>query len=242
MLKALSEENQRMDRLDKLVAAFSDYSRKDVRKLVREKRVEVNGICAQSFDQKISDDDSVTLDGEPILRKRRIVAILNKPMGFVTSTEDPRDRTVMELVPKEWGKMGVYPVGRLDKDTEGLLLFTNDGALAHSIISPKSGIEKEYYVEHEGRVKEEDIEAFSNGVILDDEKLKPAKLIRIEDRKSKVIITEGKYHQVRRMMASRGLDVTYLMRIREGGLLLKNLEKGHWKELSPEEERLFLTY
>ena len=102
MLKALSEENQRMDRLDKLVAAFSDYSRKDVRKLVMEKRVEVNGICAQSFDQKISDDDSVTLDGEPILRKRRIVAILNKPMGFVTSTEDPRDRTVMELVPKEW--------------------------------------------------------------------------------------------------------------------------------------------
>ena len=132
-----------MDRLDKLVAQYSDYSRKDVRKLVKEKRIEVNGVPALSFDEKIGEEDLVMLDGEPILRKRRSLAVLNKPMGFVTSTEDPRDRTVMELVPKEWMKMGVYPVGRLDKDTEGLLIFTNDGALAHSLISPKNGIEKE---------------------------------------------------------------------------------------------------
>ena len=146
-----------MDRLDKLVAQYSDYSRKDVRKLVKEKRIEVNGVPAFSFDEKIGEEDMVMLDGEPILRKRRILAVLNKPMGFVTSTEDPRDRTVMELVPKEWMKMGVYPVGRLDKDTEGLLIFTNDGALAHCLISPKNGIEKEYYVEHTGSVKKEDI-------------------------------------------------------------------------------------
>ena len=230
-----------MERLDKLVAQYSDYSRKDVRKLVREKRIEVNGISALSFDQKISEDDIVLLDGEPILRKRRIVAMLNKPMGFVTSTDDPRDRTVMELVPKDWMKMGVFPVGRLDKDTEGLLLFTNDGQLAHSLISPKSGIEKEYYVEHTNDVTEEDVKAFKEGIVLDDEKLKPAVLIPLEEGKSRVIITEGKYHQVRRMMAFRGMDVMYLKRIREGRLLLDGLKPGEWRELNTEEETLINT-
>ena len=99
-----------MERLDKLVAAYSDYSRKDVRRLVKEKRIEVNGTVASSFDQKIGEEDTVLLDEEPIIRKRRIVAILNKPMGFVTSTDDPRDMTVMELVPRDWMKMGVFPV------------------------------------------------------------------------------------------------------------------------------------
>ena len=222
-----------MDRLDKLVAQYSGYSRKDVRKLVKEKRIEVNGVPALSFDEKIGEEDLVMLDGEPILRKRRILAVLNKPMGFVTSTEDPRDRTVMELVPKEWMKMGVYPVGRLDKDTEGLLIFTNDGALAHSLISPKNGIEKEYYVEHTGSVKKEDIAAFKAGMVLDDETLKPALLIPMDEGKSRVVVTEGKYHQVRRMMAIRGMDVTYLKRIREGNLALGSLEVGKWKELEP---------
>lgn len=231
-----------MERLDKLVAQYTEYSRKDVRRLVREKRIEVNGTFASSFDQKIDEEDEVLLDGKPILRKRRIVAMLNKPMGFVTSTEDPRDRTVMELVPKEWMMMGVYPVGRLDKDTEGLLIFTNDGQLAHSLISPKSGIEKEYYVEHTGIVEDEDITAFKEGMILDDEKLKPAALIPLEDGKSKVIITEGKYHQVRRMMATRGMDVTYLKRMREGKLVLGELESGKWRELNCEEEILILKH
>ena len=225
-----------MDRLDKLVAQYSDYSRKDVRKLVKEKRIEVNGVPALSFDEKIGEEDLVMLDGEPILRKRRILAVLNKPMGFVTSTEDPRDRTVMELVPKEWMKMGVYPVGRLDKDTEGLLIFTNDGALAHCLISPKNGIEKEYYVEHTGSVEREDIAAFKAGMVLDDEPLKPALLIPMDEGKSRVVVTEGKYHQVRRMMAIRGMDVTYLKRIREGKLALGSLEVGKWKELEPGEE------
>ena len=230
-----------MERLDKLVAAYSEYSRKDVRRLVKEKRIEVNGALASSFDQKIKDEDCVLMDGEPIVRKRRIVAVLNKPMGFVTSTEDPRDRTVMELVPRDWIKMGVFPVGRLDKDTEGLLLFTNDGQLAHSLISPKSGIEKEYYVEHTGCVKEEDIKAFKDGIVLDDETMKPAILNKIENGKSRVIITEGKYHQVRRMMAFRGMDVMYLKRIREGRLLLDGLKPGEWRELNTEEETLINT-
>lgn len=228
-----------MERLDKLVAAYSEYSRKDVRRLVKEKRIEVNGAPASSFDQKIKDEDCVLMDGEPIVRKRRIVAVLNKPMGFVTSTEDPRDRTVMELVPRDWMKMGVFPVGRLDKDTEGLLIFTNDGVLAHTLISPKNGVEKEYYVEHTGSAKEEDIKAFKDGMILDDEVLKPAILIPIEKGKSRVIIKEGKYHQVRRMMAIRGMDVTYLKRIREGNLILGDMEKGEWRELDSEEEDLF---
>ena len=230
-----------MERLDKLVAQYSDYSRKDVRKLVREKRIEVNGASASSFDQKIKDEDCVLVDGEPIIRKRRIVAVLNKPMGFVTSTEDPRDRTVMELAPRDWMKIVVFPLGRLDKDTECLLIFTNDGVLAHTLISPKNGVEKEYYVEHTGSAKEEDIKAFKDGMILDDEVLKPAILIPIEKGKSRVIIKEGKYHQVRRMMAFRGMDVMYLKRIREGRLLLDGLKPGEWRELNTEEETLINT-
>ena len=230
-----------MDRLDKLVAQYSDYSRKDVRKLVKEKRIEVNGVPALSFDEKIGEEDLVMLDGEPILRKRRILAVLNKPMGFVTSTEDPRDRTVMELVPKEWMKMGVYPVGRLDKDTEGLLIFTNDGALAHSLISPKNGIEKEYYVEHTGSVKKEDIAAFKAGMVLDDETLKPALLIPMEKGKSRVVVTEGKYHQIKRMFAAQGVYVEELRRTAMGALALDGaLAPGECRELSEDELYLIL--
>ena len=225
-----------MERLDKVVSEYSDYSRKDVRRLIREKRVTINGVLASSFDQKVNEEDKVAVDGESVLRWRRILAILNKPKGFVTSTEDPRDRTVMELVPDEWKKLSVFPVGRLDKD--GLLVFTNDGALAHYLISPKSGIEKEYYVEHTGSADENDIAAFKDGLVLDGEKLKGGILIPLESGRSRVIIFEGRYHQVRRMMASRGMDVTYLKRIREGNLTLDGLESGRWRELGEEEEIL----
>ena len=227
-----------MERLDKTIAEFTEYSRKDVRRLVREKRVTIDGRDAVSFDQKVDDDCTILIDGEKIARYRRIVAMLNKPKGYVTSTEDPRDPTVMEIVPKEWRLLAAYPVGRLDKDTEGLLVFTNDGALAHRLISPKSGIEKEYVALHSGRAGIEDVEAFAKGIVMDGEVLRPAVLIPMEEGKSRVIVTEGKYHQVRRMMASRGLDVRELKRIREGNLLLGELKTGQWRELEESEEKL----
>ena len=232
-----------MERLDKLVAAYSEYSRKDVRRLVKEKRIEVNGAPASSFDQKIKDEDCVLMDGEPIVRKRRIVAVLNKPMGFVTSTEDPRDRTVMELVPRDWMKMGVFPVGRLDKDTEGLLVLTNDGQLAHRVLSPKKHVPKTYYAKIEGRVTEEDIKAFEAGVTLDDGyETMPAQLKIIESGEQSEIeltIHEGKFHQVKRMCESVGKKVVYLKRLSMGKLMLdENLGLGEYRELTDEEVKL----
>lgn len=229
-----------MERLDKVVAEYTPFSRKDVRKLIRDGRIEIDGRQAEKFDQKVDDDSSITVDGEKIERRRRIVALLHKPSGFVTSVSDPRDRTVMELVPEIWRNFEVYPVGRLDKDTEGLLIFTNDGALAHSLISPKHGVEKEYYVEHPGCATEDDVKALLEGVVLDDEKTRPAFLIPEGEGRSRVIVTEGKYHLVRRIMASRGLPVTYLRRDREGSLTLGSLKKGEWRELEKEEEKLLL--
>ena len=229
-----------MERLDKVIAEFTEFSRKDVRKLIRENRVTIDGMEAIKFDQKVDEDSEILVDGEIIVRKRRIVAVLNKPKGFVTSTDDPRDRTVMEIVPKEWRLLSVYPVGRLDKDTEGLLVFTNDGALAHSLISPKSGIEKEYIAIHDGKAGKDDVEAFAKGMVLDGEVLRPAVLIPVREGESRVIVTEGKFHQVRRMMSSRGLSVKELKRIREGRLSLGDLKKGEWRELEEAEEKLIL--
>lgn len=230
-----------MERLDKIIASSSSYSRKEARKLVATGRVEVSGLPATSFDMKIEESAIVKVDGVVLERPRRIVAVLNKPAGYVTSTDDPSSLTVMSLVPPSWRKWEVYPVGRLDKETEGLLIFTNDGELAHKLLSPRYRVEKEYYAEHEGVASEEDVKAFESGVTLSDgTRCLPAVLEILDKGHSNIIVHEGKYHQVRRMMASRGLAVTYLRRIREGRLLLGNLKKGEWRLLDEEEERLLL--
>ena len=226
-----------MQRLDKLLSSMGEATRKDVRKLVRDGRIAVNGEAAVSWDQKIDERSAVIeIDGEQIEMPRTVVAMMNKPQGYVTSTEDPRDPTVMSLLPESYIRQKVYPVGRLDKDTEGLLIFTNDGALAHRLIAPKHGIEKEYYIEHAGISTDEIIADFASGITLSDgTECKPAILKRLDEGKSMIVITEGKYHQVRRMMASRGLDVSYLKRIREGNVLLGSLPLGEERELSSDE-------
>ncbi len=226
-----------MQRLDKVLSSMGEATRKDVRKLVRDGRITVDGEIAVSWDQKVDETASViAIDGEVIEMPRIIVAMMNKPQGYVTSTEDPRDPTVMSLLPRSFLKQKVYPVGRLDKDTEGLLIFTNDGALAHRLIAPKHGIEKEYYVEHIGTSTDEIIADFASGLVLSDgTECRPAILKRIEEGKSLIVITEGKYHQVRRMMASKGLEVTYLRRIREGRVVLGSFPLGEVRELSSDE-------
>ena len=222
-----------MQRLDKILSEAGVASRKELKSLIRAGRVTVDGAVvrdeAKKFDEAAC---TIAVDGAAVEKYRKVLLMLHKPAGYVTSTDDPRDRTVMELIPERYRKFGVTPAGRLDKETEGLLLLTNDGDLAHRILSPRSGVWKTYYAEHEGTASAEDCAAFEAGLTLGDgTKCLPARLEPQGHGKSLIHVQEGKYHQVRRMMAARGMPVTYLKRIAEGGLTLGGLEKGAVAEL-----------
>ena len=223
-------------RLDKYLSEAGVASRKELKEMIRKGRVTVDGIAVRSPETKVeAGKHRVAVDGAEVRPVGTVVLMMHKPAGYVTSTDDPRDPTVMELLPAEYRNLGLFPVGRLDKDTEGLLLFTNDGDLGHRLTSPKHQVEKEYYAETDGTPDEKDAEAFSQGVELrDGTKCLPAEL-RLLERGCLVILREGKYHQVRRMLASRGKPVVYLRRQREGGVTLGNLEKGECRLLTPEE-------
>lgn len=225
-----------MQRLDKLLSEVGVASRKELKSIIRAGRVRVNGEVAKVPEMKVDETTAeVTVDGRPVGRRRTVVLMLHKPAGYVTSTDDPRDKTVMELIPEEYRYLAPKPVGRLDKETEGLLLFTNDGQLAHRILSPKSRIWKRYYAEHEGQAGEADVAAFAEGITLKDgDRCLPARLIPQGSGCSLVEVCEGKYHQVRRMLASRGMPVTYLKRIAEAGLELGDLPLGQVREIEAE--------
>ena len=226
-----------MQRLDKYLSDAGVASRRELKDLLRAGAVTVNGAVVRDGAAKLDETaDQVCLHGQIVEGLRRVVLLLYKPAGLVTSTDDPRDRTVMDILPERWKKQKVAPVGRLDKATEGLLLLTNDGVLAHRLISPKYQIEKEYYAEHEGAAGAADLEAFRAGLTLGDgTQCLPAKLEPLGPGKSRVTVVEGKYHQVRRMLASRGMPVTYLRRDREGSLTLDGLAPGAVRELTAEE-------
>lgn len=224
-----------MIRLDKFLCDSGVGTRSQVKLLLKSGRVSVDGKPEKDAARKIDPDTQVIcLDGEVLGGKRRVVVMLNKPMGYVTATEDQQERTVMELLPKEM--LDLKPVGRLDKATEGLLLFTNDGDLLHRLISPKKEVPKVYYARHEGQASAEDVQAFLDGLTLRDGTVcLPAKLQPLGPGESLITVCEGKYHQVRRMMASRGMTVTYLERRAEGGLTLGDLPRGQVRELREEE-------
>ena len=226
-----------MERLDKFLCDSGAGTRSQVKLLLKAGRVTVDGRVEKDNSKKIDPDRQViTLDGEILSGKRRTVIMLNKPAGFVTATEDPVERTVMELLPPEMKYLDLKPVGRLDKATEGLLLFTNDGDLLHRLISPKKEVPKVYYARHEGTAGEEDVKAFAGGLTLRDGTVcLPAKLEPIGTGESLITVCEGKYHQVRRMMASRNMTVTYLERRMEGSLTLGDLPRGQVRELTEEE-------
>ena len=226
-----------MVRLDKLLSDAGAASRRELKGLLKTGVVRVNGSPVTDGARKVDPQrDQVTLRGQPLRAPGPLVLLLHKPAGYVTSTEDPRDRTVMELIPEPLRRRGLAPVGRLDKETEGLLLLTDDGALAHRLISPKRGVEKRYYARHEGEAGEADVSAFAAGLTLRDGTLcRPALLRPLGPGESEITVTEGKYHQVRRMMASRGLTVTYLRREQEGPLTLEGLPLGAVRELTGEE-------
>lgn len=226
-----------MQRLDKFLSQAGLGSRREVKDLIRSGAVQVNGTAAAAGELKIDETcDRVTVRGTPVEGRRRVVLMLHKPAGYVTSTDDPVSPTVMELLPEQYRHLHPAPVGRLDKQTEGLLLLTNDGALAHRLISPRYEVPKRYYAEHEGTATEADVEAFALGLTLGDgTQCRPAVLQPLGTGKSMVTVTEGKYHQVRRMLASRGLPVTYLRREQEGSLCLTGLACGHCRELTQQE-------
>ena len=229
-----------MERLDKFLCDSGIGTRSQVKQLLKAGRVTVDGITERDNSRKIDPQrQTVCLDGEALGGKRRIVLMLNKPAGFVTATEDKQERTVMELIPAVYRNMDVKPVGRLDKATEGLLLFTNDGDLLHRLISPKKEVPKVYYARHEGQADAGDVEAFGTGLELrDGTKCLPAKLEPLGPGESLVTVCEGKYHQVRRMMAAREMTVLYLERRQEGGLVLGSLPRGEVRELDEREVKL----
>ena len=226
-----------MDRLDKFLVDSGVGTRSQVKQILKAGRVTVDGVTEKDNGRKIDPAvQAVCLDGERLGGRRRVVAMLNKPAGFVTATEDAKERTVMELLPEELKRQEVKPVGRLDKQTEGLLLFTNDGDLLHRLISPKKEVPKVYYARHEGRAGQLDVEAFAEGLILrDGTKCLSAKLEPLGEGESLITVCEGKYHQVRRMMASRGMTVLYLERRQEAGLTLGALPRGQVRELTERE-------
>ena len=225
-----------MERLDKIISEAGLCSRRDCERLAKRGRITVDGQIFKNASEKVADTAIIELDGEPVVRHREVVCIMYKPSGFVTSTDDDRNRTVMELLPEEMLRQKVVPAGRLDKDTEGLLVFTNNGELLHKLISPKREVPKVYYVEHEGEVSEETVERVKNGVELKDGTVcKSAVITKLGEGRSTICIREGMYHQVKRMYAALGLHVNYLRRIQIGGLPLGELKPSEVRELTEKE-------
>ena len=226
-----------MERLDKFLSESALGTRSQVKQLLKTGLVTVDGAVERDGSRKIDPKtQTVCYNGQSLSGSRRVVLMLNKPAGYVTATEDPVEKTVMELIPAQYRAMDVKPVGRLDKATEGLLLFTNDGELLHKLISPKKEVPKVYYARHEGRAEPADVQAFAEGITLGDGTVcLPAKLEPLGAGESLVTVCEGKYHQVRRMLASRGMPVTYLERREEGNLTLGDLPRGAIRPLTERE-------
>lgn len=224
-----------MERLDKLLAATGRWSRREAKALVKTGRVRVAGVLPQGPEDKITPGTPVTVDGRLVDTESFTYLMLHKPAGVVSATEDAREKTVLDLIPPDLRRRGLFPVGRLDKDTEGLLLLTNDGALSHQLLSPARHVEKVYYVEVEGQLDQADQAAFRRGIILADGTVcRPAGLTVLEEASHGLVaIKEGKYHQVRRMLAARGKPVTYLKRLSMGPVTLDpDLPPGAWRPLT----------
>ena len=227
-----------MERLDKIISATGKKSRREVREMVRQGRVLVDGKPAPAADMKVDPQTAVILlDGEPLGYEKFTYVMLHKPAGVLTATEDRRQETVLDLLPPELRRRALSPVGRLDKDTEGLLLLTNDGQLAHRLLSPKSHVDKVYYARVDGALEPGDIAAFAAGMTLGDGlECLPAGLEILSPTEALVTLREGKFHQVKRMLAARGKPVLYLKRLSMGRLRLDPaLAPGAWRMLTEEE-------
>ena len=227
-----------MERLDKVLAATGRWSRREVKLLVKQGQVRVNGAAASSAEEKLDPETAViTVGGQTVVLQKHTYIMLHKPAGVLSATEDSRQKTVLELLPPELRRRGLSPVGRLDKDTEGLLLLTDDGELAHRLLSPKYHVDKRYYAEVDGLLGPADADAFAKGMTLDDGLVcLPAGLELCGSGACIVTLQEGKFHQIKRMLAFRGAPVRYLKRLAMGPLALDpSLETGAFRELTAAE-------
>lgn len=227
-----------MERLDKLLAGTGKWSRREVKALVRQGLVRVDGRLAASAEDKLDPAAAIiTVAGETISLCRFTYVMLHKPAGVLTATEDRKQPTVLDLLPPELRRIGLAPVGRLDKDTEGLLLLTNDGELAHRLLSPKYHVDKRYLARVDGELSAADAEAFARGMTLGDGlEYLPAGLELLPGHACIVTLREGKFHQVKRMLAARGAPVLYLKRLSMGPLVLEDsLAAGAYRLLRAEE-------
>lgn len=226
-------------RLDKFVSEQAGVSRSDAKAMIKKGQIQVNGICAKSADVKIDPEkDIIVIDGKEISYRQFMYIMLNKPDGVICATRDGLSETVLELLPPEFRRKGIFPAGRLDKDTEGFVFITDDGALAHRMLSPKNHIEKEYVVTLEKPAQQEYIEIFASGMTIDGgEKCMPARLMLTDNPLIvRLVLHEGKYHQVKRMMEAAGNRVTHLKRVRMGGITLDpKLSSGESREITAEE-------
>ncbi|HZK10644.1 MAG TPA: pseudouridine synthase [Clostridia bacterium] len=229
-----------VERIDKIIASQGKYSRSQVKKLIRQNKVEVDGEIIKSSAIKVDPDKSrITLEGLDIIYREFIYLILNKPKGYVSARVDKDHQTVLDLVPKELTGRKLFPAGRLDIDTRGLMIITDDGLFAHNILSPKKDIKKTYQVELDIPVTEEMVQGFASGVELNDGICKEA-LLEIRSKKTaRVTLKEGRYHQVKRMFGCFGAKVIELQRVAMGNLTLpEDLPEGLSRELSDQELEL----
>lgn len=226
-----------MQRIDKIISEHTYYTRKEIKKLISQKAVYANGEEVKRPECKYDETDvSIKINGEEIEIKKHIFLLLNKPKGYVSATDDKSQKTVLDLVPKEYKYRNLFPAGRLDKDTTGLMLITDDGEFAHNILSPRKHVEKEYEVTLDIPVTEAMAEGFKKGVNLNDGECKTAYLEITGEYTAKVTITEGRYHQIKRMFGCFGAKVVELNRIRIGNLYLpKELKLGEVKEATEAE-------
>ncbi len=229
-----------MERLDKIVAVITGNSRKLARGMVLRGRVSVNGQVSGDISLKVDpDNDDIKIDGQSYTYKKYVYIMINKPKGILSASSDKARETVVDLVKPEYNREGLFPVGRLDKDTTGLLIITDDGDFGHKVISPKSGIEKEYLVTLDKPITDSDIKSLESGVTLADGTVcLPAKVRLADNDPTKIfmILTEGKYHEIKRMLGVVGIGVNELERVRIGKLYKDNkLKTGQYRELSPGE-------
>lgn len=231
-----------MERIDKILSNLGYGTRKDLKKIVKNGMVQVNGITIKDSAMKVDPEkDKIVINGEEILYREFIYLMMNKPAGVISATFDNKDETVIDLLEVEHQVFEPFPVGRLDKDTVGLLLLTNDGDLNHRLISPKWKVDKVYFAKINQKVTEEDIEKFKHGITLDDGYRCKEAILEIQkasEEGSEIVLTiqEGKFHQVKRMFEAVGKKVTYLKRIEFGTLPLdEDLEEGEYRELTEEE-------
>ena len=228
------------ERLDKLLAATGLYSRKEVKDLVRQGRVQADGKTVGKPEEKYDPEETVIrVDGSVVDCSPYVYIMMHKPGGLLSATRDNKQQTVLDLLPSHLKKRGLFPVGRLDKDTTGFLLLTDDGPLGHDLLSPKKHVSKVYWAKVDGKLEQEDVHALARGMTLGDGLVcLPARLEILEGADSCLLeLQEGKYHQVKRMLAARGKPVLQLKRLSMGGVELDaNLQPGQWRFLTPEEK------